>query len=293
MENLRALSAHRQAIQRLIPILDAVRSVAEIAWRRAEHGAVPLRLYGAQVREMLERVLWSLARDEREAILGGRAATLPVGLLFVAAERGLVGSFNKRLVAYGLEHARTLAGQGRDVRYLCLGTRGIRLLEAARTRLLYRHSLPSLSIPAYVDVQEMALDLIGLVETGAIGRLIVVHNTPVQRFHYAPRARLLFPPEVGDGAAPGPRTVVKPAADTPVLLMHLVTEHLLIGLYETVLESAMSEQLARIYTMRLAADNARKIVDRLTLDYRRARRDAITNSLLEVVNAYEMMTRRE
>jgi len=293
MENLEALRAHRQGIQRLIPILDAVRSVAEIAWRRAEHGAVSLRQYSVQVGEMFERVLLQLSEDQRDAFLGGRAATAPVGLLFVAAERGLVGPFNKRLVAYGLQYARTLVQQGRNVHYLSLGTRGVRLLEEAHVPVLYRHPLPSLSIPAYVDVQEMALDLVGLVEHGTVGRLIVVHNAPVQRFQYAPTTRLLLPPEVRDDASHRARVVVKPAADIPTLLTHLLTEHLLVGLYQTVLESAMSEQLARIYTMRLAADNAGKLVERLTLVLNRMRRNAITNSLLEVVSAYEMMAGSE
>ena len=47
-------------------------------------------------------------------------------------------------------------------------------------------------------------------------------------------------------------------------------------LYQIVIESAMSEQLARVYTMRLATDNARKLVDKLTLDYNLARSHAVT-----------------
>ncbi|HLJ58507.1 MAG TPA: F0F1 ATP synthase subunit gamma [bacterium] len=293
MENLETLRAHRQGIQRLVPILEAVRSVAEIAWRRAERGALPLRRYSTQVRDMFERVLLSLDEAQREAFLGGRSASSPIALLLVTAERGLVGPFNKRLVAYGLEYARTLAGEGRTVRYLCLGTRGIRLLAGAGAPLLYSRSLPSLAIPAYVDVQEMALDLVGLVEQGAFGRLLVVHNAPVQRFQYAPTTRLLLPPDVRSDTSSRPRVVVKPATDTPTLLTHLLTEHLLVGLYQAVLESAISEQLARIYTMRLAVDNAGKLVDRLTLAYNRARRNTITNALLEVVSAYEMMARGE
>jgi F-type H+-transporting ATPase subunit gamma len=155
--------------------------------------------------------------------------------------------------------------------------------------VLYRHSLPSLSIPAYVDVQEIALDLLGFVENGVFGRLIVVHNAPVQRFQYAPTTRILIPPDVGDSAAARQRVVLKPATDAPMLVTHLLTEYLLVGLYQAVLESAMSEQLARIYTMRLAAENARKLLDRLTLAYNLARRNAITASLLEIVSAYEMM----
>ena len=40
--------------------------------------------------------------------------------------------------------------------------------------------------------------------------------------------------------------------DQPKQLTHLLTEHLLIGLYQAVLDSTMSKQLARIYTIRLA-----------------------------------------
>jgi len=42
-----------------------------------------------------------------------------------------------------------------------------------------------------------------------------------------------------------------------------------------------------MYTMRLAAENARRLVDRLTLEYNMARRNAITSALLEVAAGYE------
>ena len=80
---------------------------------------------------------------------------------------------------------------------------------------------------------------------------------------------------------------VKPATDVPALVTHLLTEHLLIGLYRAVIESVISEQLARIYTMRLAVEHAEKLLETLTLDYNLARRHAETNSLLEIVTGYE------
>jgi F0F1-type ATP synthase gamma subunit len=86
--------------------------------------------------------------------------------------------------------------------------------------------------------------------------------------------------------------VVLPAGDTPALLTHLMTERALVDLFRRVRESAISEQLARIYTMRLAADNARRLVDDLAARCALVRRNAITDSLLGTVAGYEAAIHR-
>jgi F-type H+-transporting ATPase subunit gamma len=229
----------------------------------------------------------ALEPAQRDTWLQGDTEGRPIALLFVTAERGLCGPFNERLVTHGLQHARTLSAQGHTVRFLCLGSRGRRSLEAAQQTLLYAKPLPSLSVPTYVDIEEIALDLLDLLERKAFGRLLVVHNTPVRRFQYQATIRTLLPPALPVPQRPHERVVVKPERDLPTLLTHLLTEHLLVGLYQAVIESAMSEQLARVYTMRLATENARKLLDQLTLDYNLARSHAVTNSLLEIVAGYE------
>jgi F-type H+-transporting ATPase subunit gamma len=286
MDSPEALDARRRSIERIVPILDAVRSIAELAWRRAEEAFAPLHRYREEVERVLAPLVRSLDRRARAEILGGRAAALPTAVLFVGSERGLCGAFNERLVRYGLRRVRALEAEGRAVHCLCLGARARRLLEAAGRPLLYAKPLASLSLPAYVDVQGVALDLVQLVERRAAGRLLVVHNAPTRRFQYAPSTSTLFPPEIdGDGARP-PRVALEPADDLRGLLTHLLTERLLVELTRVVIESALSEQLARVYTMRLAADNARALVGRLALEYNVARRNAITGALLEVVAGY-------
>jgi ATP synthase F1 gamma subunit len=147
--------------------------------------------------------------------------------------------------------------------------------------------LASLSVPAYVDIQEAALDLLRLTDERAFGRLLVIHNAPAHRFQYAPTVRQLLPPVLPVVSGPPTPATVIPAGDAPILLTHLVTELVLVGLFRSVMESVISEQLARIYTMRLAADNARRLVSDLTAQCNLARRNAITNSLLEIVAGYE------
>lgn len=293
MEDVEGLAARRRTIEHLIGLLDAIRSVAEIAWRRAEQRFQPLALYRTHLRTVLTQVLATLGPEERNTILRGAADGRPTGVLFVTSERGLCGPFNKRVVTYGLQRVRALIAQGQSVQLLCLGNRGRRLLQAAKHALLYTKALPSLAAPSYIEIESIALDLLAFVEQRTIGRLLVVHNAPVRRFQYDATCLTLFPPDIEAPQRARQRVVVKPARDLPVLTTHLLTEHLLVELYQVVIESALSEQLARVYTMRLATENARKLVDQLTVDYNLARSHAVTQSLLEIIAGYDATAEHE
>jgi F0F1-type ATP synthase gamma subunit len=84
------------------------------------------------------------------------------------------------------------------------------------------------------------------------------------------------------------RMRVKPSGETRDLVTHLLTEHLLVQLYRVIAESVVSEQLARIQAMRLAVENARAVLERLTLEYTVASRQAMTSALLEITTGYQL-----
>jgi F0F1-type ATP synthase gamma subunit len=67
---------------------------------------------------------------------------------------------------------------------------------------------------------------------------------------------------------------------------------LIIALSQALRESVISEQLARVQTMRLATENARKLLTQLTLDYDLAHSQTVTNALLEIIAGYEVTTPR-
>jgi ATP synthase F1 gamma subunit len=121
---------------------------------------------------------------------------------------------------------------------------------------------------------------------------MVVYNAPVRRFQFGVSIRTLLPPDITVPKRPQQRLQVKPAGDAPVLMTHLLTEYLLVELYRAVRESVISEQLARVQAMRLAGENAHKLLDELTLEYHLAQSHAVTNALLEILAGYEATARR-
>lgn len=61
------------------------------------------------------------------------------------------------------------------------------------------------------------------------------------------------------------------------------------GLVQIVLEARASEHSARMVAMKGATENAKNIIDGLTLDYNKARQTQITNELLEITTAMRAM----
>lgn len=96
-----------------------------------------------------------------------------------------------------------------------------------------------------------------------------------------------------------PVTVVAGDDETPVIseyifepdreqiLDDLIPRNLKLQFYRALLDSATAENGARMTAMHKATDNATEMVDRLTLEYNKARQSAITNQILEVAGGAE------
>jgi F-type H+-transporting ATPase subunit gamma len=280
-EDLESLAAHQRAIDATIPLLGAIQSIAEMAYRDADRAGAPVRAYAARVHGLLDVLVTSLEPADRQQLLARMAGPGPGAVVAIGSERGLCGAFNDRLV-------RHLAGLLQpETPVACWGSRVARLLRTAGYEVALCAPLPSLVVPPYADVERMTLDLLDLVDQRRLGRLVAVFNAPLRGFQYTATVRSILPPAIETPAGRRVDLDIKPAADIPNLFVHLVTEYVLTELYSAVIQSAVSEQLARVAAMRLAGDNARKLLDDLTVQYNLARQHAVTQSLLEIVIGYQ------
>ena len=88
-----------------------------------------------------------------------------------------------------------------------------------------------------------------------------------------------------EAAAPRPYFEYEPGE--PEILEHLLPRNLAVQIYRALLENAASEQGARMTAMDSASRNAGEMIDRLTLNYNRARQAMITKELIEIISGAE------
>ena len=276
-------------------ITRAMELVAAAKLRRAQSRIEAMRPYADRMLELMAGTARA-AGSVRGIPLLQRREVETVGLLALTGDRGLAGPFNGQILRRAFALERELRRDGYQVRWLVAGKKGRSTLTFRRYDLAASWSGFS-DRPAYADAQAIAHRLGELFVEGEVDRVVVVYNhfesALVQRVvdqEVLPVAEDIFGREDGDEPDRGATGDFIYEPEPELILARLVPVYLETEIYRALLESAASEQGARMTAMRNASKNAGELIDRLTLDMNRARQAEITQEILEVVAGADALT---
>ena len=276
-------------------ITRAMELVAAAKLRRAQTRIEAMRPYADRMLELMAGTARA-AGSVRGIQLLQRREVETVGLLALTGDRGLAGPFNGQILRRAFALERDLRRDGYQVGWLVAGKKGRSTLTFRRYEVAASWTGFSDS-PKYADAQAIAHRLGELFVEGALDRVVVVYNhfesALVQRVvdqEVLPVAEDIFRREDGDEPDRGPTGDFIYEPEPELILARLVPVYLETEIYRALLESAASEQGARMTAMRNASKNAGELIDRLTLDMNRARQAEITQEILEVVAGADALT---
>ena len=127
LKDLRNRIAATKATQK---ITKAMQMVAASKLRRAQVAAEAARPYSQHMGKVLGNIAASIAGlDTAPALLRGTGADQVHLLVVCTAERGLCGPFNSAIVRLARERANALAGEGKEVKFFCVGRKGYEQLR--------------------------------------------------------------------------------------------------------------------------------------------------------------------
>ena len=269
--------------------------VAAAKLRRAQARIEAMRPYAERMQELMVGVARASSSVQRLPLLQRRdvrtAAILPL-----TGDRGLAGAFNAQILreAFGLE--RSLREGGVEPRWLVSGKKGASTLSFRRYEVAQAWTGFSDS-PHYADAQAIAHRIAELYTEQEVDRVVVIYN----HFESALTQRV-----VSQEVLPVPENLLEEQADDDraqallgdfiyepepeQILERLLPVYVETELYRALLESAASEQGARMTAMRNASKNAGELIDQLTLQMNRARQAEITQEILEVVAGADALT---
>jgi F-type H+-transporting ATPase subunit gamma len=276
-------------------ITKAMELVASARLRRAQTRIEAMRPYADRMLELM--AITARASGSVPLPLLQRREVRRVGLLPITADRGLAGAFNAQILRRAFALERELRGDGVEVRWLVAGRKG-RSTLAFRGYEIEQAWTGFSERPSYVDAQALARRAAELFANEELDRIVVVYN----RF----RSALTQEVTVQD-LLPIPEKVVEQAGEEEAreaamrgdfiyepepeqILERLLPVYVETELYRALLESAASEQGARMTAMRNASTNAGDLIDNLTLAMNRARQAEITQEILEVVAGADALT---
>jgi F-type H+-transporting ATPase subunit gamma len=269
--------------------------VASARLRRAQERIEAMRPFADRMLELMAGTARA-SSSVRSLPLLQRRDVQTVAIVPVTGDRGLAGAFNAQILRRATALARELEGEGKSVRWLPVGRKGISTLRFSRVDL--EGSWGGFSDnPHYADAQAIAHRLSELYVDEDVDRVVLVYN------HFA--SALVQTVTVSD-VLPVSAEMLETSADEreedrlrgdfifepepEEILARLLPVYLETEIYRALLESAASEQGARMTAMRNASKSAGELIDSLTLEMNRARQAEITQEILEVVAGADALT---
>ena len=289
MATVQDLKRRIRSIRNTRKITKAMELVASARLRRAQARIEAMRPFADRMRELMAGTARA-SSPVRNIPLLQRRDVRTVAIVPLTGDRGLAGAFNAQILraAFGLE--RSLRAEGKQVRWLTAGKKGRSTLLFRRYRLDQAWTGFS-DRPTYADAQAIAHRLADLYVSEEIDQAIVVYNEFVSPLVQRVVEQEMLPvpenlleageEEEREQAALRGDFIYEPEPEE--ILARLVPVYLETEIYRALLESAASEQGARMTAMRNASKNAGELIDTLTLAMNRARQAEITQEILEVV----------
>jgi F-type H+-transporting ATPase subunit gamma len=151
--------------------------------------------------------------------------------------------------------------------------------------------------PAYADARRIAERVISAYIDGEVDQVDVFYNGYISPISQLVRHETLLPlqqatvlddseeEEGEEGERSRAEVDYEPGPEE--ILQRLIPDYVEVSIYRALLESTASEHGARMTAMRNATDNARELIDALTLQMNRARQAEITQEIMEVVAGAE------
>ena len=292
MESVQDIKRRIRSVRNTRKITKAMELVAAARLRRAQARIEAMRPYADRMMELMVGTARA-STSVRGLPLLQRREVRTAAVLALTGDRGLAGAFNAQILRHVFAVERRLRADGVAVRWLVSGRRGDSTLRFRRYDV-HKAWIGFSDRPAYADAKAIAHCITDLYSEQEVDSVIVVYNhfeSPlVQRVveqEVLPIPESIFEDDDRERALVGD-FIYEPEPEQ--ILERLLPVYVETELYRALLESAASEQGARMTAMRNASKNAAELIDNLTLAMNRARQAEITQEILEVVAGADALT---
>jgi F-type H+-transporting ATPase subunit gamma len=277
MPSTREIRRRIRSIKNTSQITKAMEMVSAVKMRRATELVAASRPYAERMAELVGGLARLTANGEQSDPLLVQRPVRRVAVILVTADRGLAGALNANAVRAA---SRFLVDVGEPADALAIGRKGRDWLVRHGANVIAEVSGLS-ERPTLLDVSGITTVAINGYREGRFDQVSVIFNRYISTTRQEVVRRQLLPVVPPPQEAAGLLDYIF-EPDAATVLSRLLPRYVEIEVYQAVLEAVASEHSARMLAMHNATQNAREVVQELTLTYNKARQASITTEILEI-----------
>lgn len=291
MPNPRELDKRRKSIRNMRRITRTMELIATARFKKAMDRANAATSYTNRITQLVTDLTRS-GLEVSHPLLETRENPQRGKLLVLTANRGFCSGFNGSLIRAGLSRLQELNEDLDTVEVEVSGKKGISGFKFRGVEL-QRNFTHFEDKPSFEEVDQIASRYLDEYVVGQIDRLDVVYTKFLSVSRQVLAVETLLP--LGalaldeESQQRGGHTLYEFLPSPESILEEIVPTSFKVKLFKCFLDSAVSEQIARMVAMKAATENAGELIKKLGMQYNRARQGRITSELMDVIGGVEAL----
>lgn len=201
-------------------------------------------------------------------------------VILITSNRGLAGGYNSNVI-------KTVTGsdlKAEDIVLFTVGSKG-REYFARRNYEIAKEYNEVIENPMFSDAKEICEEVLKRYVSGEVGEIYLAYTYFKNTVVHEPRLLKLLPIQVdeADIEAVKSNSLMNYEPQEEEALEIIIPKYMTSILYGALVEAVASENGARMQAMDSATSNADEMIEKLTLQYNRARQGSITQELTEII----------
>ena len=268
-------------------ITSAMKMVSAAKLRKAQNLLYATRPYSEKLYELISDL--SIYIDREAHPLLAKREVKSIDLVVITADRGLAGAFNANVLKTAWREIQNFQSEGKTVNLILIGRKAVNFFKNKGLNV----------VASYEDVyrNQMNLSFTSIVGGIISSRFIeektdavyLINNELITSSTYETKIRRLLPLEPKETSSKkyDEMSIYNIEPSKEEVLSSLLQRYINFQLYRALVESSTAEHSARMIAMDNATKNAGEAIRKWTIIFNKARQEAITTELIDIINAAE------
>lgn len=269
--------------QKTSHITGAMQMVSAAKLTKSEQAAKDFQVYASKIRQITTDLLKSeLVNGSKNPMLAARPVK-KTGYIVITSDKGLVGGYNSKILKAMMDLIEEYHQDG-NYAIIAIGGIGADFFKARGMNVVFE--LRGLEDqPSFEQVGNIIAKSVEMYKNELFDELYVCYNHHVNSLTSQVRVQQMLPiAELdADEAAEEGVSGFELEPNREMILEQLLPQYTESLIYGAIVDAKTAEHAAGMTAMQTATDNAKNVINDLTIQYNRARQAAITQEITEIV----------
>lgn len=295
MASMRDIQRRKSSVSSIGQITKAMKLVSTVKLQKTKARAEQTKPYFNKMYQTVTHILAHSGNIRHPYLQAGDSSVKCI--ITITSNRGLAGGYNS-----GVEKLITGSGfEKENVSLVTIGRKGRDFLQRRGYQIRSDYS-DVINNPMFSDAKEICEEVLKAFEDGEIGEIYVAYTSFKNTVVHEPVLMKLLPVEFSqedlekkrqeqkDAEAAESRAPMNFEPEEEQSLDIIIPKYITSILFGALIEAVASENGARMQAMDNATSNAEEMIEKLSLQYNRARQGSITQELTEIIAGAEAIS---